>query len=144
MQQLSRYRLQRLLDFNRNVAIPSLTLALLLRGFQAELGFLSLPAHLVFIFAWGSAAAFITSTLQAREMRRMGGRPIPRVQGKWPGNIDILLRMLRAFKTSYILDVYLDLFKEYQCTTLNTRLLWFDTVSNLVLQLWGTTDIRCR
>ncbi|KIK65139.1 hypothetical protein GYMLUDRAFT_39531 [Collybiopsis luxurians FD-317 M1] len=36
--------------------------------------------------------------------------------------------MLRAFKTSYILDVYLQLFEEYQCTTLNTRILWTDNI----------------
>lgn len=55
-------------------------------------------------------------------------RMIPHVVGKWPGNIDILLRMMKAFKTAYILDVYLDLFEEYQCTTLNTRILWVDQV----------------
>ncbi|TFY66527.1 hypothetical protein EVG20_g4563 [Dentipellis fragilis] len=53
---------------------------------------------------------------------------IPRVVGKWPGNIDLLLHMLRAGKTSYIQQVYLALFEEYQCTTLNTRILWMDQI----------------
>ncbi|GAW02064.1 cytochrome P450 monooxygenase CYP63 [Lentinula edodes] len=39
--------------------------------------------------------------------------------------------MLRAFKTSYILDVYLQLFEEYQCTTLNTRILWTDHIISM-------------
>lgn len=29
---------------------------------------------------------------------------------------------------SYLLDVYLDLFKEYRCTTLNLRILWVDQI----------------
>ena len=58
----------------------------------------------------------------------MGAKPIKRIRGKWPGNIDVLFRMMKAFKTSYIMDVYLELFQEYQCTTLNTRILWVDQV----------------
>jgi hypothetical protein len=46
----------------------------------------------------------------------------------WPGNLDILLSMMRAFRKSYILDVYLNLFEEYQCTTLNLNILWVDNV----------------
>jgi hypothetical protein len=29
--------------------------------------------------------------LQDREARRRGARPIPRIKGKWPGNIDVLV-----------------------------------------------------
>jgi hypothetical protein len=36
--------------------------------------------------------------------------------------------MMHAFTTSYVLDVYLQLFEEYQCTTLNLRILWRDNV----------------
>ena len=42
--------------------------------------------------------------------------------------MDILLRMMRSFRTDYIQDVYLELFREYQCTTLNLRIFWIDTV----------------
>ncbi|KAJ3512593.1 hypothetical protein NLJ89_g3431 [Agrocybe chaxingu] len=38
---------------------------------------------------------------------------------------------MRAFKTSYVLDVYLQLFEEYQCTTLNTRILWRDNIISM-------------
>jgi hypothetical protein len=66
--------------------------------------------------------------MQEKEARLLGARLIPCVVGKWPGNIDVLLDMMRAFKSSYVLDVYLQLFEEYQCTTINTRILWSDTV----------------
>ncbi len=65
---------------------------------------------------------------QHQTCRRLGTKPIPRIRGKWPGNIDVLLRMMKAFKTAYLMDVYLELFQEYQCTTLNTRILWVDQV----------------
>ena len=69
--------------------------------------------------------------IRAQDRYQMGAREIPRVVGKWPGNIDVLFKMMKAFKTSYILDVYLQLFEEYQCTTLNTRILWSDMVRHL-------------
>jgi hypothetical protein len=48
--------------------------------------------------------------------------------------------MIRAFKTSYVGDVYLQLFEEYKTTTLNLRVLWSDTVSPLFLIRWPPTD----
>ncbi|KAG6837575.1 hypothetical protein H0H93_006989 [Arthromyces matolae] len=59
---------------------------------------------------------------------RLGAKPIPRVVGKWPGNVDVLLKMLKAFKTAYVVDVYLQLFEEYQSTTLNLYILWADQI----------------
>jgi hypothetical protein len=41
--------------------------------------------------------------------------------------------MLQSYKTSYLVDSYLDLFKKYQSTTLNLRILWVDQVSNFTL-----------
>jgi hypothetical protein len=79
---------------------------------------------------WAGARILFSEFVHSREMRRVGTRPIPRVVGKWPGNIDILFRMMRSFKTSYLLDPYLELFERHQATTLNLRILWADQVSD--------------
>lgn len=36
--------------------------------------------------------------------------------------------MMKSFGKSYIMDIYLELFEEYQTTTLNTRILWSDNI----------------
>ncbi len=66
---------------------------------------------------------------QDREAARMGANPITRVRGRWPGNLDVVLRLLKSFESGYVLQGFADLFAEYGCTTLNTRFFWDDQVS---------------
>jgi hypothetical protein len=133
----TRYRTRLLLDFTRGLLFPAaiLTLALQLTGRQ--LGLLTVPCYALFILAWSSAKIQYADLVQSQQARQLGARPITRVVGRWPGNIDILLRMMQAAKTGYIFDVYLDLFKEYQCTTLNTRILCVDHVGIHPFSSWG-------
>ncbi|KAF9004996.1 cytochrome P450 monooxygenase CYP63 [Cyathus striatus] len=107
------YRTRLLLDLSRTFLFPELFLsaALYFSPWQPRGRILSIFLHGSFVAVWATA--------------------IPRVVGKWPGNIDVLLKMMRAFKTSYVLDVYLQLFEEYQCTTLNTRILWSDNIISM-------------
>ena len=58
----------------------------------------------------------------------MGAKPITRVRGRWPGNLDVVLRLLKSFESGYVLQGFADLFTEYGCTTLNTRFFWDDQV----------------
>lgn len=122
------YRVRLCLDISRTICLPVFVLSLALNIAQKHLGILTIPCHVLFIVLWASLKGALRKRIQDQEARRLGAKPIPRIIGKWPGNIDILLKMLRAFKTSYVLDVYLNLFEEYQCTTLNTRILWSDNV----------------
>ena len=124
------YRSRLVLDIIRIFVLPSLALSyvLSLSTFRPLPLYLSLPAHLLIILIWGVVRNLYSDYRQSREAKSLGAKPIPRVKGKWPGNIDLLLRMMKAFKHSYIMDVYLELFQEYQTTTLNTRILWVDQV----------------
>ncbi|KAJ8515461.1 hypothetical protein ONZ45_g7112 [Pleurotus djamor] len=124
----SRYRTRLLLDLTRVFLVPSLTLRLILLASETSLGKLTVPIYVAWTIGWAIVKGIRTNVKQGREASQLGARPIPRVQGKWPGNIDVLLRMMKAFKTSYVCDVYLQLFEEYQSTTLNTRILWCDTI----------------
>lgn len=65
---------------------------------------------------------------QDRAAIRLNVKPIPRVRGKWPGNLDIVLRMVKVFEHGYVFQGFSELFEEYQCTTLNTRIFWTDQV----------------
>lgn len=125
----SAYRFRFLLDVCKAILLPSAILVLLLRFSDRHPGFLALPYHAAFIIFWGISKNALTSWYQTRERKSLHADAIPRVVGKWPGNIDILLRIMTAFKTRYVADVYLELFEEYQCTTLNTRILWVDQVN---------------
>ena len=124
----ARYRIRFCLDISRTICLPVFVLSLALYIAQKNLGILTIPSHILFILLWAALIGALRRCIQDREARCLGAKPIPRIVGKWPGNIDILLKMLRAFKTSYVLDVYLNLFEEYKCTTLNTRILWSDNV----------------
>lgn len=123
------YRTRLLLDILRIFVFPCLALFELCRGANVRLGYLAFPAHVGAVILWGYVRNIYYDITQLREARQLGAKPVPRIKGKWPGNIDILFRMMKAFKTAYLMDVYLELFQEYQCTTLNTRILWVDQVS---------------
>ncbi|KAJ7078425.1 cytochrome P450 monooxygenase CYP63 [Mycena belliarum] len=123
------YRLRLFCDLFRVFVLPSLCLWFVLRALDARLGILfSIPLYLAFMALWAVGKGIVSRSNHARTARQLGAQPIRQVVGKWPGNIDVLLKMMRAFKTSYVLDVYLQLFEEYQCTTLNTRILWTDHI----------------
>lgn len=123
------YRTRLFLDLFHLLALPSLALTALLYRFDIRLGWiLPLPSYTLFIILWAFCKGLITRLVHANARYRLGAKEIPCVRGKWPGNIDVLLKMMKSFKTSYLLDVYLQLFEEYQCTTLNTRILWSDTI----------------
>lgn len=66
--------------------------------------------------------------LQRRTARKMGAIPVPRVRGRWPGNIDVLLYILEEFETGYVLQSFQNLLDQHGVKTLNLRLLWSDLV----------------
>jgi hypothetical protein len=127
-----RYRTRRLLDATRLLLLPIALLTFILRIAEIRLGNLSVPCYALFIVACAIAKNYQSNHVQAEEARKLGAKPIPRVVGRWPGNIDILLRIVHSAHTDYVQDVYLELFREYKCTTLNTRIFWIDQVSVLL------------
>ncbi|KDN35015.1 hypothetical protein RSAG8_11958, partial [Rhizoctonia solani AG-8 WAC10335] len=65
--------------------------------------------------------------LQDREARRLGARPIPRIKGKWPGNIDVLVDMFKTMQKGYIGEWVHKMSLIYG-PTFNTRVLWEDVI----------------
>jgi hypothetical protein len=117
--------------------LPSAVLFFALHLTGIRLGVVTIPCHVSFVVIWAIAKAVYFNAVHAKEAKQLGAKPIPQIIGKWPGNIDVLLKMILAFKTSYVLDVYLQLFEEYRCTTLNTRILWMDNVRIISSKLYS-------
>ncbi|EKM74893.1 hypothetical protein AGABI1DRAFT_80614 [Agaricus bisporus var. burnettii JB137-S8] len=122
------FRARLLKDLFVAFAIPSAVLYALLLVNNIRLGLFAPPVYFLFFLGWATSKGAYSTYRQRKLAEQLGSKPIPCVVGKWPGNLDILLKMIGAFKTSYILDVYLQLFEEHQCTTLNLRILWGDNI----------------
>ncbi|RXW17143.1 hypothetical protein EST38_g8710 [Candolleomyces aberdarensis] len=123
------YRLRLLADLTKALVIPVVLLHLSLSWFDVSVPILYVPLLDVgFIIVCAVVRVQWREWTQSREARALNARQVPRVVGKWPGNIDVLLWMMKEFKTSYVGDVYKQLFNEYQCTTLNLRILWQDNI----------------
>ncbi|KXN82490.1 Cytochrome P450 52E2, partial [Leucoagaricus sp. SymC.cos] len=122
------FRARLFMDLVSAFAIPSITLYSILQFCDIRLGYLAPVGYLLFILCWAISRGTYSSCKQHQLAEQLGVKPVPCVVGKWPGNVDILFKMMSAFKTSYVLDVYLQLFEEYQCTTLNLRILWGNNI----------------
>lgn len=126
------YRFRILKDIFQALVAPPVLVSLCHGTFNLRFGWWSIPVYLLAIPLAAIIRVQYSDFVQAREARRLGARPIPRVVGKWPGNIDVMLKLKKGLASQYIYEPFLDLFEEYQCTTLNTRFLWVDNVGGLV------------
>ena len=91
-------------------------------------GFVATLVYLAFIPLWISLTSWYTIWKQDRRARQLGATPIPRAKGKWPGNIDIMMRFAKDLREGYILQAMGEVLDEYGVDTLNTRILWKDNV----------------
>ncbi|KAF7338062.1 Cytochrome P450 monooxygenase CYP63 [Mycena venus] len=90
---------------------------------------LNIPSAAASVFAiplYISARSYVDLWTHDKAAKRLNATIVPRVQGRWPGNIDIALRVAKSFKEEYVFQVFADLFREYGVTTLNMRLFWCD------------------
>ncbi|TRM66597.1 cytochrome P450 [Schizophyllum amplum] len=124
----SRYHRRVLRELACFIILPCIVTQQLLRWSSISIGALTVPTYIAGVALWIAINRIYSTCVQALDRRRKGARSIPCVKGRLPGNIDILFRMMKDFKTSYVLDVYLRLFKEYNTKTLNLRILWVDSI----------------
>ena len=132
----SRVRLRFLENLFWKCVLPSAVLAAL-RVTQIDFGYLTVPSHIAFISTLFYLKTLYNDYHVSREAHRRGARQIPRVVGKWPGNVDVMLRLFADLKSGYMQDVFLELFHEYQSTTLNLSILWTDKV-RIMFGAWIT------
>src|SRR5712691_8179175 len=92
------YRKRILISFANALLVPPLLTSLVLRlvcrsssfWCYSSLALLSIPIFVVL-------RSHYTLWAQDRGAARMGAKPITRVRGRWPGNLDVVLRMLKSF-----------------------------------------------
>ncbi|KAI5115359.1 hypothetical protein M0805_009652 [Coniferiporia weirii] len=60
---------------------------------------------------------------QTREAARRGAIRVPVIPGKWPGNIDVLLNLVKAFETGYIAEPFWPVVEKLG-KVFGTRILW--------------------
>jgi hypothetical protein len=59
-----------------------------------------------------------------REAARLGARIVPRVQGKWPGNLDIIVDLVTNFTKAYPGDIHLPWLRTTGSNAVDCRFLW--------------------
>ena len=113
--------------------LPPLSVAICLRLFSAHLANAD-PTVKTIIYLF-SIPLFLSIRIQirkwkeTREARRMGARQIPRLKGKWPGNLDIMIAVAESRKNTYLLDFFKLALESSGSNTINMNILWMDQVS---------------
>jgi hypothetical protein len=143
MHPASRFRLRLLRDILRIFILPAVPFTIALNASRTHLGYLTLPCYMVFISLVSFVVITYSDHVQAREAHRLGARLVPRVVSKWPGNLDILLRIMSERNSGYMQDVYMNLFHEYKSTTLNLRILWADKVRKFFISFYYFHYLFC-
>ncbi|KAJ7689585.1 cytochrome P450 monooxygenase CYP63 [Mycena rosella] len=104
-----------------SLAATCIFLGFALSPFPVLLAMLSIPITI-------SARSYLSLRAQDRAAKSLDAVVIPRVKGKWPGNLDVALRVVKSFEEGYVLQIFADLLREYDTTTVNTRLFWDDQI----------------
>jgi len=74
-----------------------------------------------------AAHVLVDGRLQQRKANRLGARLIPRLQGKWPGNLDKLVNMVMRSENEY-LGRHLEDEMKVLGPTINFRFFWEDLI----------------
>ncbi|THH11129.1 hypothetical protein EW146_g8151 [Bondarzewia mesenterica] len=118
-----------LLYVARTLLVPQVLLLAALHLVHYSPGvYLRVFLHIAAVPVFSVLQTWYTSLVSQRAAASLGAVPIPCVRGKWPGNLDIAYNLVRSMKRDYIMQYMADLFDEYGCETINTRILWSDQI----------------
>ncbi|KAF8338716.1 cytochrome P450 [Cantharellus anzutake] len=128
------YRIHLLLVLARYF-IPPLLIASALLSFLPSLlsdgFFLRSLWHLWICLAYWMVNVKYADWKNHNEARKMGGVYLPRLKGKWPGNLDIALSLAQPSEEGYVLEDFERMFTSLgsgdEVTTFNLGTLWEDT-----------------
>ncbi|KAF8331895.1 cytochrome P450 monooxygenase CYP63 [Cantharellus anzutake] len=94
--------------------------------FRASL-LLRLVLYVVSCLGYWTVKVQYTRFKHSREAAKLGAVLPPRMKGKWPGNVDIVLRSLDILREGYSTEHYQQFLDENGCDTLNLGLWWEDS-----------------
>lgn len=123
------WRVRFLLHLARTLILPPLTVLAVVWRFHLNFS----VAQLVLA---SLSAIVLTVQLRARWTRysdqlkayNLNSRTIPIARGKWPGNLDLLLRLMQTPRKAYVGERIYELFEEYKTDTINLRPLGMDLI----------------
>lgn len=75
-------------------------------------------------------SSLLSSRRKSENRNRLGARSVPKVKGKWPGNIDILRALIKTEEEEYPGDLFLRWANEYG-PTYDMGILWASQVCTL-------------
>ena len=107
-----------------------------LAGSTGGVGLLSLLVMAIYVIS----KIHLSNRFHTREARRLNAIPIPIVQGKLPGNIDILWDMIFKWEYDYAGYPIIQISQTYG-TIFNLNILWDDWVSP-IKAAWNSTDVK--
>ncbi|KAJ7656517.1 cytochrome P450 monooxygenase CYP63 [Mycena polygramma] len=123
------YRRRLLVSLVKTLLLPPLlSLTILCLILKYPLNISSVAASALAIPLTISARSQLSLWNHDKAAKSLNATVIPRVKGRWPGNLDIAIRVSKSFREDYVFKIFADLFDEYGTTTLNMRLFWDDTI----------------
>ncbi|KAJ3765933.1 hypothetical protein FB446DRAFT_794570 [Lentinula raphanica] len=121
---LPEHRQHLLLSLAKSILTPPAVTCLILyatgpnaSAFSATVAMLSIP---IFVVLRRSKYALSREDLMTTQLNT---RIILRGVGKWPGNIDVAMRIVKSFQNQYFLQGFVDLFDEHKSLTISTHIL---------------------
>ncbi|GJJ15754.1 hypothetical protein Clacol_010032 [Clathrus columnatus] len=117
--------------------LPVLTYFVLSVNYTTIPRYLKLVIALASIFVRLLFASYYRSFNQRRRAAKLNAIPIPIVRGSWPGNVDVLMRLLNGWKRGYINETLRDIFQEIGSPTVNLNILGVD-------QIWTCDPIHMK
>ncbi|KAA1466958.1 cytochrome P450 [Dentipellis sp. KUC8613] len=123
------YRLRFISEITRSIVVPQVIVSSVLflipyKLSAAGYAILHLSAMPLSIFL----RSLYESYVNKKNAERLGAVTIPCVRGNWPGNLDIVMNLVKQAHHDYPMQFVSDLFSEYNCKTLNLRILWSDLI----------------
>ncbi|KAJ7848599.1 hypothetical protein B0H14DRAFT_2582916 [Mycena olivaceomarginata] len=115
-----------ILDYHPLLSASLLSLAALCLVLGLSVNRFTLAAAILSIPLTISTRSFISLRSQDRAAKHLNAQVIPRVKGKWPENLDVAIGIVNSFEEGHVLQIFADLLREHNTTTVNTRLFWDD------------------
>ncbi|KAF8519633.1 cytochrome P450 [Hysterangium stoloniferum] len=115
------YRVQLLFCIFQGLVLPPAVSYVLLSRIPLHLPH---PALLVFSILSVPLLNILGTRYTAYRASKLQALPIPVVRGRWPGNVDVLMRLLIGVKEGYINETLKEMCEECASPTINLRVMW--------------------
>ena len=123
------WRVRFLLHVSRFLALPPLTVLVVVWRLHLDVSAPQLVlASVLAVVLTVQLCALWTRYSNEFKAYKLNARTIPVARGKWPGNIDLLLRLMSTPRKAYVGERIYEMFEEHKTDILNLRPLGMDLI----------------